>query len=423
LLICLDVSSQLWYSTDGSTWTSYGGSGALEAGIVGNRLAIYKNGYGDKTVHVATNMGLFAFDPAGPVLYDTDLALPPHPYQGASIHRWRDQLYLSSGLNVFSWNGSAVNAMGLDRNDGLPEEFIGTTGRITDLAADINNLYAIIGAGNMGVFSVHAWTGEGWRCLWAGTSDLLSSTGKLVVSSAQDGYRLWWGYGNNAMTVANSVSFANAERVLELGGGTFERSWFLETGMNAFEMDGFTKIISTAEWDEYTASDSAVSFGYRTDPEDPLAAYTNLESYSFPTGTSSTGAWVHRTYQFGYDSTNERYYGLPCDQIEFRFTGPGNSNWTGPDIVKNFVLSFQKVVEGYRAWSTPINLQRYYDQGQGDIADLINDLVLSNAYCDFQYRTEIIRVKFSSWSGVDETGQAHHGGMRRVSILEIPSGP
>ena len=81
------------------------------------------------------------------------------------------------------------------------------------------------------------------------------------------------------------------------------------------------------------------------------------------------------------------------------------------------------MLEGYRAWSTPIDLQKYYDHNQGDFAALINQLVLANEYCDLQYQQDVVRVKFASWSGTDETGQAHHGGVRRLSLIEIPVTP
>ena len=421
LFICLDTSNVLWYTTDGSTWQKFSPSVGLDAGIVGNRLEIYKNGYGDKTVHIATDCGLFTFDPLGPTLYDTDLALPNHPYQGLGIRRWRDQLYISSGTGMFSWNGSAIDPMGLDRNHGLPEELVGTNGRITDVCSDLNYLYALIGAGFVDSYSIHAWTGEGWQMIWTGTADLLT-TSKMVVSSAQSGYRLWWGYGNSAMTLPLNIPFANAEALAALNDTGYNHAWSLQTGMNAFEMDGYTKIAATVAWREYTADDGKLEFSYRTADDD---AFITIPGYDFTpsTSTSTDGAWHDREYEFGFDAINARFYGEPVGQIEFQWRGDPTMVYTGPDIIKDFVCTFQKVVEGYRAWSTPMNLQRYYDHNQGDFAELINELVLANEYCDFQYQQEIVRVKFASWSGVDETGQAHHGGMRRLSIIEIPTSP
>lgn len=422
-LICVDTSNQLWYTTDGSTWTSYGSYGKFEAGVSVRRLEIYKNGYGDKTVHAVTDNGLYAFDPAGPTLYDTDLSLPPHPYQGTAIERFRDQLYVASGMNAFSWNGSAVAPMGLDRNQGLPHEYAGTTGYISDLCSDVNYLYALVGAGDPEYHSLHAWNGEGWNMLWRGTSSG-NTTSKMVVSSAQGGYRLWWGRTNSAMTLPLSVSFANTEELADLSDTGYEHSWFIETGEQAFEMDGYSKIIASVGWSEYSQTDGRCSLSYRING---ATSYTGLEGYVFAagSGTSSTASWADAFYEFGYDATNARFYGEPVTSIEFKIIGgsSGPPYYDGPDIIRDFVCTFQKVVEGYRAWSCSVDLKRLYDNGQEDIADLINDLVLSNEYCDFQYQQEIIRVKFSSWSGVDETGQASHGGMRRLTILEIPATP
>jgi hypothetical protein len=418
MLVCLDVSNQLWWSIDGSTWTSFGTAGKLEAGVSGRRTKIYKNAYGDKTVHIATDNGLYAFDPAGPTMYDTDLALPPHPYQGYAMDRWRDQLFISGGMGVMSWNGAAVNEMGLDRNHGLPNF---DRGWITDLVGARNGLFALVRGYDpvttFGMLSVHEWTGEGWQCHWRNEMEP-TSTFKMVVSSAQGGYRVWWGYGNSACGLPIPVDGANAEQLAELLDGEFEKPWFLDTGLNAFDMEGFTKIAVAAEWDEYINEDGALDvYAYYSDQTVPAT-----ELQAAVAGVSATGEWKHRSVQFGYDAVTGAYLGTPFDQIGFQFIGQPKT-YDGPEIVKNFVFTFQKVVEGYRAWSTTVNLQRYYDQGMGDIADLINDLVLANEYCLLQYQQEQIRVRFASWSGVDDSGQAHQSGMRRISIIEIPVSP
>lgn len=416
MLFCLDTSGQIWSSTDGSTWTGYGTYGTLDAGINGRRLEMYKNGFGDPTLHIVTDCGLYAFDPAGPDLYELEMQLPPHPYQGLALRRFRDQLWVSGGMGTYMWNGSVVDPThGLDRNHGLPNDY---RGRILDLSSDLNNLFALVFGDTY--HSVQAWTGEGWMMLWQGADS--STPSKMVMSSAQGGYRLWWGYGNNAVTMPFPNDFANAEQLAQASATGFERAWFLETGEQAFEMDGFTKILLAIEWEEYSQTDGFSKLRYRTDQSQSFA---DIPGYVFPAsgGSESSASWRTFTYQFGYDATNARWYGEPCDWVELRWDGQGSSSYTGPDMIKNVVLTFQKVIEGYRAWTTTFNLKRLHDNNQSDIADLIDALVLANEYCDFQYQEDIYRVRFGSWGGADESGQGRHGGIRNVSIIEVPTAP
>ncbi len=421
-LICLDVSGQLWYSTDASTWSTFAPAVTLDAGVVGNRLAVYKNGFGDKTIHIATNCGLFTFDPTGPTLYDTDLALPPHPQQGKAIARWRDQLYISAGMGVYQWNGSAVSMMGLDRGQGLSSKF---RGEIVDMVGTLNDLFVLVDTAGSERKAIHAWTGEGWHCLWNSDEEAFTTATRLVVSSAQDGYRLWWSPGTQstdgiAMTYPLTIDGANIEQ-LALTGEEFTRNWNILTGETDMEMAGFTKIAVSLEWEEFGPDDAPLYVYYNIDSTE---ASGTISPYTESAG--GDGSWHDRHYDFGYDAVTDAYLGTPFERIEFFFAGlpyPITDSYTGPGLVRNAVLTFQKVPTGFRAWSTPINLQQYYDNNQENFAELINELVLDDEYCLFQYQQEEIRVKFASWSGVDETGQANHGGMRRISIIEIPTTP
>ena len=422
LLIALATNQQLWWSIDGSTWTSYGTAGKLPAGIFGWHLRIFKNNYGDKTVHISTDGGLFVFDPAGPTMYDTDLGQAPHPSLGRAMDRWRDQLYISGGMGARSWNGSSINPMGLDRNHGLPNAY---RGRIYDLVGGLNSLYALVYGGGADYHSLHAWTGEGWEMLWRGDSN--EGLNPMVISSAQSGYRLWWGFDTNALSLPISPDDANAEQQAEALTGVYERDWFLETGRNAFEMEGFTKKGISIKWEEYTADDGVVGFQYRTNLSDMSVddgwQYPSVDPPVYPASSSTDGAWNDRSYLFGLNVSNGRYYGEPFEWIEFRWFGDTAASWTGPDIIRNVVFTFQKVVEGFRAFTARVDLQALYDEGRGDLADLINELVLAEEDCDFQYRQEVMRVSFSSWGGADGTGQANQDGTRTISIIEIPVNP
>ena len=423
-LIALSTSGQLWWSIDGSTWTSYGVYGKLPAGLQGWHLRVYKNGYGDKTVHISTDAGLYAFDPVGPTLYDTDLAQNPHPSLGRAMDRWRDQLYLGGGMGVRSWNASAVNPMGLDRDHGLPNAYRGS---ILDLCGELNQLFALVYAAGTTYHSLHSWTGEGWQMLWQG--DGTKGLNPMVVSSAQGGYRLWWGFDDDAMSLPLPPDDANAEQQAEALTGVYERDWFMETGRTYFEMEGFEKIAVAIAWEEFTADDGVLNFQYRTNTSNMAVnngwRWPSVDTPVYPASSSTVGAWFDRSYQFGLDLTDGRgrFYGEPFEWIEFRFFGNPGVPWAGPDIMRNVVFTFEKVIEGYHAWSLSIDLNRCREMGQEDIAALIDQLVLSNEYCDFQYQKDIYRVKFGSWGGADETGQANHNGIRNVSIIEITNSP
>ena len=418
MLVCLDTSNQLWWTTDGTAWTSFGADGKVDTSLTAYRLDTYRDGMDNPTLVISTNGGVWTFDPAGPTLYQQDLQYPMHPDQGLAATVWRGNYYVSVGMGIHDWNSGSgtISAMGLDRDDGLPYLY-SFNSKIVDLFGSYNDLYALVqGSTADSIYpSVHRWTGFGWHAVWEASGT--ATVTRLYVSQARSTYRLWFGGGNNSYTSILPRSYTNPKVLISNSETTdypLEASpgipgLYVETGMNDMGMGGYRKIahsVKVRTGFPETAPYNGIAVYYRTDEE---SAYTLLH----PDGTPYTPAIGSDEYEvFTYWFKSDRT-GVAFDEIELKLASQATSAF------KYMTMDFIKIPRRNKAWTMTFDLSNSYDDTSPDtMATAIDDLIAADTITTMIHRGTTYYVRVASWSGTDFTGKGDDRGTRTVQILE-----
>ena len=417
-LVCLDTAGQLWYSVDGSTWTSFSTDGKVDGALTANWIYEDRDAMGNPVLMVVTTGGLFSFDPAGPTLYQLDLQFPNHPTQGLTACNWRGEQYIAAGLGVYSYTGGNIGAMGLDRDEGLPTAQ-GYDAKIVSLVPELNGMYALLqGNGTNSYGSVQVWTGFGWHGVWeAGSSTTVT---RLYVSGARSQHRLWWGSGNTSYTLDLPIGYSNSRLIYNVLTSTaFESGdWTVETGLTNMGMPGSDKLAVSVGLRVYTPAGAITladfpSVSYRLSEG---AAYTALSgprnaagTLIFPDGTTPG------TFFYWMDSGFE---GVRFEEIELKITS------RIPWVIKWAALYFIKIVAGNLAWTVTLDLTNTYeDQSPAQMNAALDSYITSENIVDFIYRDTTYKVRVASWSGADSSGRGDDRGMRSVQLIQVKDRP
>ena len=307
-LYALDDTGQMDFSVDeGVTWIT--DAKALKPRGYYTSMFTYHDGSTPPQViiYLGTKEGLLSHDNGSTEFRETELRYPFNKFAGKT-EWWRESAYITSGMQVYryttSGQGASILEMGLDQNDGMPEEFVG---HITKLIAGHNALYAFVDAtsapltstrtlfgaeGNGGLFdgvmsrkegysTIFRWSGFGWSVVYQG-----SATGNPVlegaIGTANDENRLWFGIENTLKYVALPISLENPHEVStsEFGASSTHKSfWFdnnesTETKLAAEVIGFFTGMTE----DEYEKIYYGVDYD---DNDDNMTLLTNDD---FPDG-------------------------------------------------------------------------------------------------------------------------------------------
>jgi hypothetical protein len=419
MLIALDMSNQLWWTTDGTTWTSYGVDGKVDGSVTAYRLTKERDVMGNPTLVIATSGGIWVFDPGGPTLYQQDLQYPVHPDQGLAAADFRGEYWVSVGLGAHKWNPSSgtIDAVGLDRDEGLPYLY-GYNSKIVDFYPAYNEMYALVQGSTADSTrpSVHKWTGRGWHAVWE-----LNTTGtasRLYVSQARSTYRVWWGVGNTSYTIELPRSFTNPKQMsYNSATNLLDTTGYIETGMTDMGMPGFRKIAHSARvriaYLNAASGSSAPTLHYRLRDED---AY--VEVYRW-TQVFSAGlvAVPYETFHFafgGTDTPTSNATGVGFDEIELKLTIPDQYG-----IVKFMAMDFVKVPKQNRAWTMSFDLSGSYDNvSPSTLAGVLDALIILETITKLIHRGKTYWVRLASWNGSDNTGKGDDRGQRTVQIIE-----
>lgn len=418
-LIALATNGQLWYSTDGSAWTSYGADGKIDGALTAYGINETRDAMDNPILIINTSGGAFTFDPGGPTLYPLDLKFPNHPNQGRAACVWRGIYYISVGMGIHSYTGSVIGAMGLDRDEGLPALY-SLGARIASLAPEYNNLYALVQGGSSSYPNVQRFDGYGWHSVWEASGTGTAS--KLYVSGARSTSRIWWGVGNTSYTFELPIAYNNPRQLISSSQtALMETDGYLETGLTNMGMPGSTKV--------------AVSLGVRIDvPEslillaDPLtikyrtvqlfSAWTTLSGpYNANGSTFVPDGTVPETLYYWFDSDFE---GVPFDEIELRI----DHTLANQIPIKWVAMYFMKVLSGNYAWNAALDLSNRTEL-QTDEAQAIHldGLITSGRIVDLIHRDTTYKVRVSAWNGADSTGRADFRSTRTVSLIQIRDRP
>lgn len=427
-LVMLDTDGQLWYTTDGAAWTSYGSTGKLDASYIPRSLRVFFDRSENPALFVVTDRDVWAFDPGGPTLHLTQLHYPPHPYSGLATDIWRGDLYTTHGMGVHRYTGDSISGMGLDRDDGLPNEW---RGRIVDLEAEYNGLYAYVLGGESGSNTnahVQVFTGFGWHTEWvasAANPPVATATSKstwIKVSIAQGAYSLWIGHDGSLKRIKLPVDFANPRQLDAGGNGQFVAGfgdYEIQTGRFDAGMAGYRKIAASVQYKVKqgtgdTGGDGTPNWAgtiyYRIDGEDD---WTTLITFS---------TWDRENAVMGTSLGGGHWSGVPFTDIELKAvlsSNGGSGSRTTTPILEAFVLSFVRLMPSSFAWTVQIDLSApHKGNSPATMAAKLDELIASEEFFEMTHRDVTYGVRMSQLAGGDNTGLDTRG-TRTVSVVEI----
>jgi hypothetical protein len=416
MLIALDTANQLWYSVDGTAWTSFGADGKIDGSVTAYRVDTYRDAMGNPSLIIATSGGVWVFDPAGPTLYEQDLSFPIHPDQGLAACVWRGDYYISVGMGVHKYNSGTgtIDAMGLDRDDGLVY-YHSLDCKIIDLFPAYNELYALVSAGTGRYPTVHRWTGRGWHQVWDGVIASAAMT-RLYVSQARSTYRVWWGgEGNSSYTVILDRAFANPKTVMiDTATNNLYTIGQLWTGMNDMGMAGYRKIAHSVKFRcafvrEDLNGTTVPVLTYRTKEE---GAFTALFEAAGIVRTASTDPLDYLTINYWF---NENRTGVVFDEIELKLL-IDNQYFIG----KYLTMDFMKIPRVNKSWNCVVDLSASSEINNPAALDAkLESLIDAETITTMVHRGVTYYVRLASWNGADNTGYGDTRGSRAIQIIEM----
>ena len=430
---------RLWgISHTGQLWWSYSiGSETndakipLPSGYV-TGMFVARDAGGEPIIYVSTKKGLFAHDAANAKFVETQLFLPFHPDAGKGAMRWRDSVYVPSGLGIYKYingaNAAVVTIMVPDRDDGLPSD---KRGSIKHMEATHNELIAAVDAttaptitsgdsipyqwsshqgsdvidSDTGYSSILGWDERGWETKW-----LSSTAGRAIdsmaVNNSYDDYRLWWGFNDRVYFMTMPSDIINPSEVSNFAyseSGSHETPW-VNAGQS--EVDKLALNLKIEVQD--ASSDETVIVQYAID-------YS--ESYTAMGSITSDGI---TKYQFASGA------GTTFRAIKFKLTFARASGLTNklksPDVV-SMTLEFRKKLPAKWGHQARINLNKAYKgKSSKDLRSSLVSAIESTTLVEFTFRddsggTRNYYVDVVSASGVEGTGYDERG-MSTVNLVE-----
>lgn len=438
----LEYDTKLYaFCTDGTIRESLDGTTfATKVTIDGSHTPRFLIGFydrqGNPALHAVTNRAVFGIDLSVPKAYQTQLAPPPHPDAALAGDVWRTDLYVSYGIGVHRYTGDTISAMGLDRDDGLPKEYRGS---IVGLANGYNALYALVRGippptGTESFISdlsrkepvfptsnvaslVMLWNGFGWHTVWSSNGIPPATAHNILISTAGDGYRLWWSYGATLYTVALARTFFNPRQ--RTGTETFAPSATLEYSTLDMDMTGLDKIYASIELRTQDCTPTeTITVDYKFDDGDwqTLGTITGEGEK----GTTRLRLGAHGTFP-GVDDL--RFDGVPADRITVRVTldrDPDDATKT--PILESMAIIFHKVMGTLSAYQFTVdctNVDQYPGGRTARERQLFLDRLLGlKQLIPMQHQGVWRTVRLAGVSGRDRTGQ-DVGGDRTVAVLSV----
>ena len=453
---------RLWgIDTNGQLWYTYTLGGAkvddaklpVEADSITN-LFIGRDAAGEQIIYASTKTGLYAHDFANQRWVETQFQLPFHRFNGSGSVRWRDSIYLPSGLGIYKYingsNNAVITVMGPDRDDGVPKEYRGTIKKLigthTELLAAIDATTApgaqattdipwqngstsgctahsgLVIAPGSGQSSIVAWNDTGWETKWAAnnTTEAGYPVEHMLVSNAGKGeYRLWWDFKGSIYTQLIPFDVTNPSQLSAADGtdytyeasGTHETPWF-----DAQQTEVDKLAIKLKVEVQGASSDETVILEYALN-------YSETYETALTTITSTTLGATSGTQTFLLPSSASPV-GVSFRAIKFRLTLARGSSDTSksPDVV-SLTLEYRKKLEAKYGHTVEVDLNKTY-KGK-DAQQLRNALVTSiesNTLQEFTFRddgggTRNYYVDVTSATGIEYTGYDERGSSR-ITLVE-----
>jgi hypothetical protein len=395
-------------------------------------MFVARDAAGEPIIYVSTKKGLFAHDAANRRFIETQLFLPFHPDAGKGAIRWRDSVFVPSGLGIYRYiNGASaaiVTIMGPDRDDGLPSD---KRGSIKNVAATHNELLVSVDATaapkitsgdsipyqwlghhgsdvidpDAGYSSVLGWDERGWEAKW-----LAPTAGRgidaITVNNSYDDYRMWWGFNDRVYHMTMPSNIINPSEVSDFAygeSGIHETPW-VHAGQS--EVDKLAINLKVEVQD--TSSNETVAVSYAIDYSE---SYTSM-------GTINSDGIT--TYQFASGA------GVTFRAIKFKLTfarasGVGNK-LLSPDVV-SLTLEFRKKLSAKWGHQARINLNKTYKgKSPRDLRASLVSAIEGTTLVEFTFRddsggTRNYYVDIVSASGVEGSGYDERG-VSTINLVE-----
>lgn len=389
------------WTADLTTWSTpvYIGDGSTPT-----RLNIYMTVGGEPTVYVTTNESVWAFDETSGNLLQTQLQYPKHPDQGRASVTWRGEFFTSVGDGVHRYNRSTISAEGLDRDDGLPDDYRGI---IIDMEPAYNAIFAILSgveeitaqaddetilfAGDDYMTAspgsatnlVMKWNGLGWHYV-----DSINGTRptSIIVSSAEDDYGVWYAVDKKIRRIRLSRTYLNIRQ--NQTKPVQESAWF-ETNWYNYGWEGQTKVLKLFEiFVENATDDEKVTIFYKTDND--LDPWTEIGQVTTP-GEHAFYLGEDPDQSPDPDDPNH-FIGIPMERVKYRLELQRGSNIYNRPIVKWFTSVARKMLRPVRTFRVVLDITTTNDYTAQELRDVLLTAIRTPGSASLVYQNETIKV-------------------------------
>lgn len=422
LLYGIDTAGRMWSTVDGSTWALSGATANMPTSELPRKLVSYFDRMGQPALFIVTDTRVWQFDDSGPNIFEVDWSFAPYMYNGNGATKWNGDLYVSKGMGVDRYTGGSVAPMGLNRDSGLPEDYLGY---ITDLVAGNNGLYAFVLADGGESSAIYEYNQNGWHMFWSSSLvglDLVPHS--AGISRAGDVHSLYFGATIGSATTQGiyridlPVADANPRNIAQISATSFDAGDFtMLTGIYDMAMRGTPKLGTTLDVTVTEIDATAVLRVYaRTGGFDTSFNPTAADTYLL--GRISTPGSHH--LQLGSVDQYGINPGVLFEKIQFIFALTDTTN--NPFFLESAVLAFVKMVAPSDSWQAQIDLSKNHAGNSPDVILQHIKSIMDNRVCvPMVYRGVTHRVMISQMSGTSETGSDERSFIT-LSLLEIPDG-
>jgi hypothetical protein len=423
-----------------AAWEAENANFRLPSASVPKHLVVYVNQQGAPTLYVVTNQDVYAYGRDETYLYRTQLQFPPHPDNGRAAANWRgESLYVSVGLGIHSYNGGIIGSMGPDGRYGLPAHLRGV---VTDLAPEYNALLCLVqGMSDVDPGETQDWqmvdpmyeqnirpyversahavllrhTGSAWHPVWESDEVGLGATW-VIVSRADNGYRMWWGYDGQMLTQKLPYAFQNPKQGLRAGVNEFENKGALITGWMDADMVAFDKLASHMEILLDDPLDNRLAVGKVT----IRYQYDNNPGW-YHLGDATHIGMTCMPFNISESEGSSGFsWGLPFRRIRFEVSATSDHILQSP-VIRSVMLKFLKIPISQLSFQFDVDLdyaEQFKNSGAGDLSEFIRKKASSNRMSELLHRTDSYRVRVSQTQATDQTGYDLRSTMT-VSAVEV----
>jgi len=435
----ISYAGQLWHSNSPGT-ENLDAMLPLPDGSI-TKLFVARNAMGAPIIYAMTTEGLFAHDADNSRWDATELALPIHPDNGKGSTRWRDSVYIPSGNGIYKYingnNSAVVTIVGPDKDDGLPSEKRGAirtmTGSHNELLIGVDaqtganpvsydavsrQWFSHFGSPVMdndkGKSAILGYNELGWEVKWLAT-DTGTTFDNMLVSTAYNKYRLWWGANGVVYYMDLPKDIINPSEVDDFPYGTsgvHETPWF-NAGQSEVDKLALKLKIECSG----LSANETVLVQYATDYTE---SYTTAVTLNSTTMGAAAGTY---TYTFGSS------VGVAYRSIKFKLTlsrsttdTTGLEKYNTPDVIST-TLTWRKKLDAKWGHTVEVDLNNEYKGNRPmDLRSKLVEAIESSTLVEFTFRDDSDQernyyVDVTSAQGLEFTGHDERGSTM-ISVVE-----